>query len=79
MLTRKPGVRDAPAGNDEMIKAENLRLPRVDKPPPNLVLMLIGKALAETYRDAMNQSLPEPLARILREIEIREGPDQTAG
>jgi hypothetical protein len=61
-----------------MIKAENLRLPRVDKPPPNLVLMLIGKALAETYRDAMDQPLPEPLARIVRDIETREAPDESA-
>lgn len=61
-----------------MIKADYLRLPRVDARPPNLVLMLIGKALAETYRDTMNQPLPEPLARIVREIESREARDGRA-
>jgi hypothetical protein len=55
-----------------MIIADDIRLPRVDEPPPNLAVMIVGKALAEAYREALDGSLPERLARILREIEERE-------
>jgi hypothetical protein len=61
------------AGDDIMIAAQDRRLPRVDEIPPNLALMVLGKALAEAYCDTVGQPLPEPLARILREIEDREG------
>jgi hypothetical protein len=60
-------------GDDLMNVAEDCRLPRVDETPPNLALMVLGRALAEVYRDTIGQPLPEPLARILREIEDREG------
>jgi hypothetical protein len=53
--------------------AEDRHLPRVDETPPNLALMVLGRALAEAYRDTVGQPLPEPLDRILRAIEDREG------
>jgi hypothetical protein len=34
--------------------------------------MVIGKALAETYKDTTEKPLPFPLARIVRQIERRE-------
>ena len=52
-----------------MMIADDLRLPRVDDPPRNLAMMMVGRALAETLRDTIDAPLPEPLARILREIE----------
>jgi hypothetical protein len=54
-----------------MIIADDIRLPHVE-PPPNLAVMIVGKALAEAYRAAMDGPLPERLTRILREIEERE-------
>jgi hypothetical protein len=55
-----------------MIAMNSLRLPRVDEPPPNLALMVLGKALAQAYLEPINQPLPPALARIVREIEERE-------
>ena len=55
-----------------MIIADDIRLPHVDKPPPNLAVMIVGKALAEAYRESIGDPVPEPLTRILREIEERE-------
>jgi len=52
-----------------MTIADDLRLPRVDDSPPNLAMMMVDRALAETLRDTLDAPLPEPLARILREIE----------
>jgi hypothetical protein len=51
-----------------MMIADDLRLPWVDDPLPNLAMMMVGRALAETLRDTIDAPLPEPLARILREI-----------
>lgn len=63
-----------------MINKDHLRLPRVDEPPPNLALMVLGKALAQAYSEPVDQPLPATLARIVHEIERREvrGP-QPAG
>jgi hypothetical protein len=33
---------------------------------------MIGRAFAETYRDVLNASVPEPIVAILRQMEIRE-------
>ena len=55
-----------------MIIADDIRLPHVDEPPPNLAVMIVGKALAEVYRESIGDLLPERLAHILREIEERE-------
>jgi hypothetical protein len=52
-----------------MIAAADLRLPRVDEPPPHLPLLVLGRRLAENYRDVLDQPLPEPLARMVRQIE----------
>jgi hypothetical protein len=54
-----------------MIAAESLRLPRVDEPPPNLPLLLLGRTLAAAYREVLDQPLPEALARMVRQIEQR--------
>jgi hypothetical protein len=48
------------------------RLPRVDEVPANLALMVLGKALARVYEAEDARPLPDSLARILREIELRE-------
>lgn len=55
-----------------MITTDQLRLPRVDEPPPNLALMVLGKALAQAYSEPIGQPLPATLARIVDEIERRE-------
>ena len=62
-----------------MITPDQLRLPRVDEPPPNLALMVLGKALAQAYAEPVDQPLPATLARIVDEIERREatGPEAT--
>jgi hypothetical protein len=54
-----------------MIAAEDLRLPRVDEPPPNLPLLVLGRTLAVAYREVLDQPLPEALARVVRQIEQR--------
>ena len=58
-----------------MNTADNLRLPHVEEPPPNLALMIVGRALADTYREAVDGPLPECLTRILSELEQREADD----
>jgi hypothetical protein len=55
-----------------MIRHETLHLPRVDEPPPNLALMVLGKALAQAYLEPIDRPLPPALAKIVREIEERE-------
>jgi hypothetical protein len=55
-----------------MIIADDIRLPHVDEPPPNLAVMIVGKALAEAYREALEGPLPKRLTRILRKIEEPE-------
>ena len=55
-----------------MILADDIRLPHADEPPPNLAVLMVGKALAEACREAVAGPVPERLARILREIEERE-------
>ena len=57
-----------------MIAADEPRLPRIDDPPPNLALMVIGKARATAYRSSTKEPLPRTLAAIVREIERRERP-----
>jgi hypothetical protein len=58
-----------------MIITDDVRLPHVDQLPPNLALMIVGKALAAAYREAGDDPLPEGLTRILRELEEREAAD----
>lgn len=55
--------------------ADDLCLPRVDEPPPNLTLLIVGKALAETYRATLDEPLPEGLAHVMRLIEERATAD----
>jgi hypothetical protein len=50
------------------------RLPRVDDLPGNIVTLMIVRALAEVYRDALRQPIPERLAAILRRIETGKNP-----
>ena len=47
-----------------MIIADDIRLPRVDELPPNLATMIVGKVLAEAYREAVDAPLPECLAQV---------------
>jgi hypothetical protein len=51
---------------------DDIRLPHVDKTPPNLALMILGKALADTYGEGIDGPMPERLRRVLRELEERE-------
>jgi hypothetical protein len=62
-----------------MITTDILRLPRVDEPPPNLALMVLGKALAQAYAEPVDQPLPATLASIVSEIEEREARNQRSG
>jgi hypothetical protein len=55
-----------------MAAKDDRRLPHVDDLPPNLVLMVIGKALAQAYGTQETRPLPPKLHRIVREIERRE-------
>jgi hypothetical protein len=52
-----------------------VRLPRVDELPPNLALMMLGKALAQAYEDA-DAPLPPSLAELVRQIEQYEAQDR---
>ena len=58
-----------------MIIADDIRLPHGDEPPPKLAVLMVGKALAEACREAVDGPLPERLTDILREIEEREAMD----
>ena len=51
-----------------------IRLPRVDDLPTNIATLMIARALAEGYRDALNAPIPERLAVILRRIKNGENP-----
>ena len=58
-----------------MIDDKDLRLPQIEELPPNLALMILGKALTESYRDTIEQPLPELLARLVQQIEKSYGGD----
>ena len=49
-----------------------MRLPRAADLPANVAALLIARALAEVYRDALNEPIPARLAAILRRIENGE-------
>lgn len=49
-----------------------MRLSRVDDLPTRVATLMIARALAEVYRDALNEPAPERLAAILRRIETGE-------
>ena len=55
-----------------MLTINEPRLPRIDHPPPNLALLVIGKALAKAYQSSMEEPLSRALAAIVREIEAME-------
>lgn len=55
-----------------MPQSDTIRLPRVNEPPRNLALLVIGGALAKTYQEVLAQPLPAPLRRIVRSMEQRE-------
>jgi len=50
----------------------DVRLPRVDDIHPDVATFMIARALAEIYRDAVEEPIPEPLAAILRQIQAEE-------
>jgi hypothetical protein len=51
------------------------RLPRVDRLPPNIVLLMLGKVLAEAYRVPPEQPMPEQLSRIVNRLRHMEEQD----
>ena len=56
----------------------DMRLPRVDDLPTHVATLMVARALAEVYRDALNETIPERLAAILCRIgngEDRHGHD----
>ncbi|HEY8563888.1 MAG TPA: hypothetical protein VIL65_00175 [Beijerinckiaceae bacterium] len=55
-----------------MIVADRIGVRGFSGAAPNLVLLALGKALAQAYDASTTQPLPEPLARLVREIEERE-------
>jgi hypothetical protein len=55
-----------------MIGSDEVHLPRINEPPPNLALMVIGRALAQAYGEVGARPLPEDLGHILLQIEERE-------
>ena len=54
-------------GGVTLIEEKDFRLPQIEE-LPNLALMILGKALTESYRDTIEQPLPEPLARLVQQI-----------
>ena len=55
-----------------MIVADRIGVRGSAGAPPNLVLLALGKALANAYEEFSEQPLPEPIVRLVREIEARE-------
>jgi hypothetical protein len=56
----------------------DMRHVRAEDAYPNVAALLIARALAEVYRDTLNEPIPERLAAVLRQIETwenRHGPD----
>lgn len=47
----------------------DVRLPHVDDLHPNVATFMIARAVAEVYRDALEQPVPEKLMAILRRME----------
>jgi hypothetical protein len=52
-----------------MISSDECHLPRINEPTPNLPLLVIGRALVQAYGEVGARPLPEPLARIVLQIE----------
>jgi hypothetical protein len=48
------------------------RLPHVNDLYPDVATFLMARVFAETYRDVLDASVPEPLVAILRKMEIWE-------
>jgi hypothetical protein len=49
----------------------DVRLPHVDDLHPDVATFMIARAIAEVYRDSLEQPVPEPLMAILRRMESR--------
>ena len=49
----------------------DVRLPHVDNLHPDVATFMIARAIAEVYRDSLEQPVPEPLMAILRRMESR--------
>jgi hypothetical protein len=55
-----------------MLADGDVRLPIPDEQPrPTLALLVLAKELAREYSDTLEQPLPEPLAKVVREIKKR--------
>ncbi|MCC2650051.1 MAG: hypothetical protein K0R61_472 [Microvirga sp.] len=46
-----------------------VRLPRVDDLHPDVATFMIARALAEVYRDVLEEPVPDRLLAILRQME----------
>jgi len=53
-----------------------VRLPHVNDIHPDVAAFMVARAIAETYRDVLDEPIPEPLRAILRQMESRENGDE---
>ena len=53
--------------------AEDAQLPNVNELPPNLALLIMGRAVAEAYKGTVEEPVPAPIAEVLRKLERLEG------
>jgi hypothetical protein len=52
--------------------SRNTHLPQDDNPQPDLASLLMARAMAETFRNDPDCSLPESLAAIMQRMEVWE-------
>lgn len=50
----------------------DVRLPHVNDLQPDVATFMIARAFAETYRDVLDEPIPDPLVAILRQMKIKE-------
>ena len=53
--------------------SEDLQLPKVNDLPPNLALLMMGRAVAEAFKGTVEEPVPPALAEVLRKLERLEG------
>jgi hypothetical protein len=52
--------------------SEDLQLPNVNELPPNVALLMMGRAVAEAYKGTVEEPMPAALAEVLRKLERLE-------
>jgi hypothetical protein len=50
----------------------DVRLPHVNDLHPDMATFMMARAFAEVYRDVLDAPIPDQLASILRQMDIRE-------